>query len=560
MKKNLKLFTTILFVILSFQIAAKTTVHAASPVGFIDAVTQVSDNTIKVSGWAEDPDDLNLPIRVHIYIDGTSGTPLGALTADLARSDVGEHGFEQTFTVPSTYIDGQPHAIYAFGIDNNGDPTSILNPTTGFAFQMVTSGQDTVDLTELNLPLLKSITVKTTYNNSNAIGLPAPNYEYSAHIIKETNSPYYKMIYGGRCYLDNNKKCQIPVNGSWPQPNGGGDGDHLKYAQSSDGIIWNAQELTPVVYQGQEESNPFVPEKQNRMDPTIIKWGNLYYMYYQLQIDASNGCTDATCDSFTDSITYVTSPDLKAWTKSNRLIVLNKPKTEAVVHPKAVKIGNEVWLYFGWIDTTGWKGIYLIKSTDPTNFDFSKKIGTTGDSGNIDGSQHALLFSNDPANRLQIVVGYRHGAGRARIPTLVFSHDGINWVMKTGNNNQVFPTALNNTFNIFCNIATDENSNLTPNPSQDNHYDSTYSCATFNGVSRDSSPGNVWDSDLSIGTISFTIINPADLNADGKVDIFDYNLLVGNFGKTGSNIVGDIDNNGKVDIFDYNILVGNFGK
>ncbi|MBI3576857.1 hypothetical protein HY086_02325 [Candidatus Gottesmanbacteria bacterium] len=53
----------------------------------------------------------------------------------------------------------------------------------------------------------------------------------------------------------------------------------------------------------------------------------------------------------------------------------------------------------------------------------------------------------------------------------------------------------------------------------------------------------------------------ADLNADGKVDIFDYNILVGNFGKTGAAgfTPADIDNNGKVDIFDYNILVGNFG-
>ncbi|MBI3576604.1 hypothetical protein HY086_01020 [Candidatus Gottesmanbacteria bacterium] len=55
---------------------------------------------------------------------------------------------------------------------------------------------------------------------------------------------------------------------------------------------------------------------------------------------------------------------------------------------------------------------------------------------------------------------------------------------------------------------------------------------------------------------------PGDLDNNGKVDIFDYNLLVANFGKTG--VVGftpaDIDKNGKVDIFDYNILVGNFGK
>ncbi len=51
-----------------------------------------------------------------------------------------------------------------------------------------------------------------------------------------------------------------------------------------------------------------------------------------------------------------------------------------------------------------------------------------------------------------------------------------------------------------------------------------------------------------------------DIDGNGKVDIFDYNILVTNFGKSGSGIQGDIDGNGKVDIFDYNLLVGNFGK
>ncbi len=41
--------------------------------------------------------------------------------------------------------------------------------------------------------------------------------------------------------------------------------------------------------------------------------------------------------------------------------------------------------------------------------------------------------------------------------------------------------------------------------------------------------------------------HPSDLNADGKVDIFDYNILVSNFGNPYT-------------IFDYNILVTNFGK
>ncbi len=53
-----------------------------------------------------------------------------------------------------------------------------------------------------------------------------------------------------------------------------------------------------------------------------------------------------------------------------------------------------------------------------------------------------------------------------------------------------------------------------------------------------------------------------DINKDGKVNISDYNVFVGNFGKTGTVgfIPSDIIKNGKIDIFDYNVLVGNFGK
>jgi hypothetical protein len=58
------------------------------------------------------------------------------------------------------------------------------------------------------------------------------------------------------------------------------------------------------------------------------------------------------------------------------------------------------------------------------------------------------------------------------------------------------------------------------------------------------------------------IPKPGDLNGDGKVDIYDYNILVADFGKTGTPgwIPADIIKDGKVDIYDYNVLVGNFGK
>jgi hypothetical protein len=55
-------------------------------------------------------------------------------------------------------------------------------------------------------------------------------------------------------------------------------------------------------------------------------------------------------------------------------------------------------------------------------------------------------------------------------------------------------------------------------------------------------------------------VKPGDIDGNGKVDIFDYNSLLSNFGKTGTNIPGDYDKNGKVDIFDFNYLLTNFGK
>ena len=55
---------------------------------------------------------------------------------------------------------------------------------------------------------------------------------------------------------------------------------------------------------------------------------------------------------------------------------------------------------------------------------------------------------------------------------------------------------------------------------------------------------------------------PRDIDKNGKVDIFDYNLLFSDFGKTGKPgfVPSDINRDGKVDILDYNILIANFGK
>jgi len=73
--------------------------------------------------------------------------------------------------------------------------------------------------------------------------------------------------------------------------------------------------------------------------------------------------------------------------------------------------------------------------------------------------------------------------------------------------------------------------------------------------------GNANTSDYGI---SFSIASPAyvqgDLNKDKKVDIFDYSILITNFGTSACGNQADIDGSCKVDIFDFNVMLGNFGK
>jgi spore coat protein CotH len=53
-----------------------------------------------------------------------------------------------------------------------------------------------------------------------------------------------------------------------------------------------------------------------------------------------------------------------------------------------------------------------------------------------------------------------------------------------------------------------------------------------------------------------------DLDGNHVIDIYDYNQLIADYGRTGSPgfIPADIDANGVVNIYDYNILLTNFGQ
>jgi len=50
-----------------------------------------------------------------------------------------------------------------------------------------------------------------------------------------------------------------------------------------------------------------------------------------------------------------------------------------------------------------------------------------------------------------------------------------------------------------------------------------------------------------------------DFNGDGKIDVFDFNILITNWGATGATqAMGDANGDGTVDIFDFNLLIANW--
>ncbi len=80
-------------------------------------------------------------------------------------------------------------------------------------------------------------------------------------------------------------------------------------------------------------------------------------------------------------------------------------------------------------------------------------------------------------------------------------------------------------------------------------------------------PGESWKNDVHPPISAVIIVptpprKPEDLDANGTVDIFDYNLLLGKFGATGTPgfHAADIIQNGLIDIFDYNKLIESLGK
>ena len=77
--------------------------QSGNPIGNLESVKRISGG-VEVIGWASDPNVGNNPVSVQMTVDGV---PTGGIAAaNLARSDVGPHGFDVKIGV-----DGSPHQI-----------------------------------------------------------------------------------------------------------------------------------------------------------------------------------------------------------------------------------------------------------------------------------------------------------------------------------------------------------------------------------------------------------------------------------------------------------------
>jgi hypothetical protein len=267
--------------------------------------------------------------------------------------------------------------------------------------------------------------------------------------------------------------------------------------------------------------------------------------------------------------------DGKYWTSLTAFDI----NSYGVGHPSALVINGQIWLYY--YDSVGeWpsRGVFLAKSSDGFHFETPIQITDLLSPPNIQ-------YVKGPINGQP---GFFLYLGNAFVPYYNYSYDGIHWAWKEQDSVSFYTDFLANNYSMGAipngkcsapggrSIAADKFGNANSLSvdifSNEGFMGSSDGCTATNGCTcysplEDQSRGYTWQTYRYQGKFVSIVAptpvptpKPGDLNADGKINISDYNILLQNFGNTTCSNVADIDGNCKVDIFDYNVLVGNFGS
>lgn len=371
----------------------------------IDMSSASSLNTIQICDDME-----NNKITVYKTVNGNN-EDLGDITIG-ADKTVLTHGDNSVNSVPGHGIKSFGYfAAYANGMGNGSlDNLSASLPEGSFLPAKSSSVYDgyTMD-TYSSFDGYNSIVSRPMTDGQ-------PAYNYSVNMVKVSKDNSYRAYFGARWKSDK------------------GDGDHvlLYSSPTGDGGSYAPLGPEPLFWQGQEEGIKDTWYCNNVLEPEpMLAADGKWIMYTQVEVDKGQvEDTGEKNESSADRIMLLTSPDgINNWTrKTDRGVVTNitDPANTMVHHEEAIyvpwdKDGECYWLYFGLNVDGNYTGIYRIRSSDYTTFDFSKKENVSG-FAQI-GNQIGYL-KEAPGGPIFVRITFE---GSPTVPALQFSRDGLNW-------------------------------------------------------------------------------------------------------------------------------------
>lgn len=239
--------------------------------------------------------------------------------------------------------------------------------------------------------------------------------------------------------------------------------DHIMYrnAKTIDGPFGIAGKNTYEVALAPNKANPNTFDHTHACDPSVVKVGDKFYMYYGGAAQRPDG-TQTYPGRYVTEIGIASSTDGRKWTRVNqgRSMLRSHPSINSISgnlygtgQPSAVFVGGYTYIFY--TDTvspasnnTNGAGTYVVRSTDPTFFNGTQAYTTDGwisipNTGNAEPLEIYLKRVSKPvAHVVSTDVQYNptlnkflmgvHGIAKT-LETVVLNADNFNieWVGKT---------------------------------------------------------------------------------------------------------------------------------
>jgi hypothetical protein len=359
------------------------------------------------------------------------------------------------------------------------------------------------------------------YGYNSAVNRPTvngePAYNYCPDVMYDRGLNQYRLYWGGRWYKP----------GTSATAGVAADGDHVFQVTSPTGVggSWSAPPAQPLWLNGWDFNAASPPGKlpttwwhNNTLEPETAKINGKYYMYCETEIDPGQPLDIAglTADGvICDRIMLFTSPDGNNWTrKSDRGVVTN------VTDPTHTMLHHEEFIYAPWdaatpyhlfVPTfvggpTGQATTWLLKSNDPTTYDWMNRVPVTGITPVIGEGNKIAYCAEAPGGPLLIRITWIGDSTGRQVPTLMFSRNETDWTYGDGDPIHLAGSTdnLGNQSNWFMAMSTLDGTGQLEYLG-DNTYRLFYITTTCNVPADTDDPGDIYSSQLGVGQLTFTI-------------------------------------------------------